>query len=356
MQTCSRLAVVGCLLGAACSDDTPAPKAPPVDLRAFEIARAADAGVPGPTEKERAVAESYASALAAPQFAGLRGELDSDVHFAFPGMGDERGPEGVLRAHDVLFGAFDERRLIPTRVWRTASEQTLEWTMTGVQARAWMGVAPSGKRVVIEGVTLLWTKDDGSLTDIHAFFDVAAVRAQIGAPPPASPAGAPVNLELWKELALATREPAPATPPVTFEEKRSGEEVFDVDVARRWLSALENNDEAGYLALLADDVRIHTLERPRPLQGKEEARAYARALHGAIGQLDTTIDNTWGVADFVIVEYFIAGDQIGPLGWIPAQRDRVVRLECVDVIEMRLGKIAVVHRYDNPGEIVSTIL
>ena len=100
-------------------------------------------------------------------------------------------------------------------------------------------------------------------------------------------------------------------------------------------------------------MEVHTLERSEPARGKEEARAHFKALHKAIAQLDTTMLNGWDVAQFGIVEYTIDGEQRGPLGWIPLQRDQVVRLHVVDVNEIREGKIARVWRYDSPAEIMT---
>jgi hypothetical protein len=57
------------------------------------------------------------------------------------------------------------------------------------------------------------------------------------------------------------------------------------------------------------------------------------------------------VGPYAVVEYSIAGEQLGPIGWIPAQRDRVVRFELVDICEIHDGKITRVWRYDNPVEI-----
>src|SRR5579864_6548964 len=121
----SVVAAAACLLTGSCSDETLQPKGPPIDRHAFEIDRSADAGPAGPTEKERAVAELYAASLGSPGFPGLLAQFDSDVHLAFPGMTDARGRDAVLRAHEALFGAFDPRSVVPVRVLRTASEQTL---------------------------------------------------------------------------------------------------------------------------------------------------------------------------------------------------------------------------------------
>ena len=277
--------------------------------------------------------------MASPGFAQLGPILDPGVHFAFPGMNDARGRDAVVHAHDVLFGAFDSRAVSLLRSWRTASAQAVEWTLSGSQARPWMGVAPTNKTVAIRGLTLLWTKDDGSLTDVHAYFDVAVVKAQLGAGP--------------KELAGVAASPAPAgTSAQVFEQNGLPEEKDNVTAARSWLDALEGGNLTAYEAAVSDDFSVVTAERPQSARGKEEARAYFKTMHKAIGQLDTTIDNDWGIGKFAIVEYDIAGEQIGPIGWVPARRNKVVRMHVVDAIEFRDRKIVNVWRYDNPQEII----
>jgi ketosteroid isomerase-like protein len=284
------------------------------------------------------VAEKYTAALGSPGFAQLGRLLDDDGHLEFPGLDDAHGRDSVVHAHDVLFGSFDGRAVALGRVWRTASTQTLEWTMTGVHVKEWMGVPPSHKAVAFRGLTLLWTKDDGSITDVHIYFDVAVVKAQLGAGP--------------KELASLPLASVPSGPPQVFEQKGTPEETYNLDVARDSLDALENNREAAYLDLRTDDVEVDSLERVAPARGKDEAKAYCKAMHKAIGQLDTTIDNAWAVGPFVVVEYYIAGELLGPLGWVPAQRDKVIRLHVAQIDELRNGKIARVSRYENPAELV----
>ena len=138
-------------VGGACSSpETVAqpPPAPPVNWASFEPHAAPDAGANAPTEKERALAEAYVTALASPGFAQLAPLVDDDAHFTFPGLDDAHGRNPVVHAHDVLLGAFDQRRFVATRVWRTASEQTVAWTMTGVQARDWMRVTVDAQKPV----------------------------------------------------------------------------------------------------------------------------------------------------------------------------------------------------------------
>jgi ketosteroid isomerase-like protein len=328
-----------CALLVACSGETVAQPPPaPVDWRSLQARPSVDAGAHTPTAKERAVAESYTAALESPGFGQLAAGLDDDARLAFPGMNDAHGRDAVIRAHDLLFGAFDQRKFATSRVWRTDSQQSVEWTMTGTQAHDWMGVTAAHKAVACKGLTILWTKDDGSITDVHVYFDVAVVKAQLGAGP--------------KELVNLPRPSAveAAAGPQVFEQTGAPGENDNVASVRASLDAFENNNLPGYLAAMTDDVEVYVSERAQPLRGKDDARAYYRTMHKAIGQLDTTIANAWGIAQFAVVEYDIAGEQLGPIGWIPARRDNVVRFHVVDVVEVRDGKIARVWRYDNPAE------
>lgn len=326
-------------LPACSSENAGAPPPAPVDWHAFDVPHGPVTAAPGPTARERAVAEAYAAALESPQLGALLPLHAGDSHFAFPGMPDARGRDAVLRAHEALFGAFDKRTVAITRLFRTDSAQAVEWTMTGVQARDWMGVPATGRPVAFKGLAVLFTKDDGTIADVHVYFDVAVVKAQLGVGP--------------KELAALPPAPVPAGPPQVFEPTHSADEARDVTAARTMLDALEKNDEAAYLATMTDDVVTETLERAQPMRGRDDHKAYFRAMHRAISQLDTTVDNAWGITRFAVVEYFIAGEQVGALGWLPPQRDRVIRLQVADVMEIRDGKVAHVWRYDNPLQIAA---
>lgn len=325
---------------AACSNDVNvgAPPAAPVDWHAFDRPKVADAGIPGPTDRERVAGKAYVAAMATPGMTGLATVLDTDSHFAFPGMPDGRGRDGAIKAHENLLGAFDGRVFAVSREVRTDAAMSIEWTMSGTQAKDWMGVTATKKPVVIRGVTLLWTRDDGLVTDVHTVFDVAAVKVQLGAGP--------------KELATLPVPAMAAGATQDLEQTRSADETSNAALVHTWLDTVEKADEAPYLALLTDDFVLENTERPAPVKGKDEAKAYLKAIHKAIGSLDSRTDNVFAVGSFVVAEYSLNGDQIGPIGWVPAKADRVVRLHVIDVIELRGGKIAHVTRYDSPGEII----
>ena len=198
-------------------------------------------------------------------------------------------------------------------------------------------MAAAQKPVVIQGVTLLWTKDDGTLTDFHVYFDIAVVKAQLGAGP--------------RELAGVATPPMPSGP--TQVSDQTAQDPDNAAAVRTALAALENSSESAYLGAMADDIEVHTLERADPLRGKDEQRAYFTTMHKAIAQLDTTIENAFSVGRYAIVEYSITGEQLAPIGWVPMQRNRVVKLHLVEVDEVENARIARIWRYDNPSEIAT---
>jgi hypothetical protein len=347
---------------ASCSSETVAPPPKP-PIGRLEPLPEAGANPNIVTEKERALPGLYAEALssgppdAGAPFARLLPLLNPElVEFWSPGMPPAHEPANILAAHDALFGAFDDRKMELTRVWRTPNEQSIEWVMTGKQARDWMGIAATQKPVAFTGLTLLWTKDDGTIVDIHVYFDVGLLKVQLGAPGP-------------KEL-LALPPPSPSSGPVqVFEPAATSSDQPDagkdgsgnVGVVKAWLDALENSKESDYVAALAEGAEIYTLQRALPMRGAEDAKKYFRATHKAIGQLDTIVNNAWGVAQYVVVEYDLDGEQLGAFSWIPllasapVRNTQVAHFDIVDVCETRGGKISRIWRYDNPAQMLTSL-
>jgi ketosteroid isomerase-like protein len=323
-----------CGLFGCAADTVERPAPPPVDWRSLEaVASTPDAGPPSATQPERAVAQAYADALASPGFSSLGGLLDEEAHYTFAGTHDVLGREKVVQAHESELGAIDNRTVALTRVLLAESSQVVEWLLTGTHHA-------TRKNVSVRGVTLLWTKDDGSITDLHLYFDEAALRAQAGQGPRGlnAPAVVPASGEL----------------PQRFEHKGSEREERGEATVRTSLDALENNDENAYAGTMTDDVEWSTLESSEPLRGKVIARGYFKTMRKAIGQLDTQIDHAWSAGTYVAVEYRISGEQRGPLGWVPAQKDTLVDMHVVDVSELRDSKIARLWRYDNPAQLVAS--
>lgn len=333
-----------CALAPACSSETvEMPPAAPVYWRPADLATASPTT---PTVKERAVADAYTKALASPGFGELGSLVDQDARLVF-GARDTRGRGRVVKAHDDMFGAFDERHFVTSHIWLTDStglpnSQAFEWTMTGVQTRDWLGVSSTRKPVVIKGLTLLWTNDDGIISEIHLYLDEEVIKAQLGKGP--------------ADLQKLPAPTPPAGPPQISERNGTEEETASVALMRATLRALQNDNEASFLSTMADDVEVFTLDRAEPARGSDSARAYFRTTRKSIRQLDTAIQNVWGIGSFVIVEYSINGLQIAPLRRIPFRAEsalHTLHTQFVDVAAIRDGKITRIWRYADPITFVS---
>jgi steroid delta-isomerase-like uncharacterized protein len=305
-----------------------------VDWQSLEVRSSPDAGTPKATEKERAVAELYRNALTSPTFELLGSLLAEDVHFAF-GEKDTRGRERVVAAHVELFGAFDNRQIVPRRILRTDLSQSIEWTLTGIHKGRWAGLPATGKPVTFQGVTLLWTNDDGSISDIHVYLDVAVVKGQLGA--------GPAQLQ---RLGLPS---VPKGPPEIVEREGTPLETSNLAVVRGALDALENNNEPVFLSSFAADIDVFTLDHQRPVHGKDPLERMFNTLHKSIGDLDTVVQNAWGAQQYVLVEYAIAGLQLAPIARTPFVPNRLLSTRLADIAEVRDGKIARIWRYDDAG-------
>lgn len=326
------------VVSGSCSSATLArPPAAPVDWSSFASLRSPANVTPPPMQD---VAHRYLSALDSPRPRMLASLFTANAHGSFCGSMTVTGREAVLQLHEMLFAPFEARTVVATRIFDTAAVAIVEWTLTGRQDHDWMAVGATHAPVTFDGITLLWKMNDGTISDIHVYFDVAMVKAQLGA----EPKGVPV-----------ASMSSPSTQPLTWHQGDTAVEMDDVLTVRGALDALAAEDEPGYLSLMTRGVVIRTLERAEPTRGETQARRYYEAVHRAIGQLETRVDNIWGVQSYVVVEYELSGLQLGPIDLVPLRKDRVVQLHVVDVVELRDDRIAQIWRYDDPSEIVSDV-
>jgi steroid delta-isomerase-like uncharacterized protein len=325
-------------LASACSSDSVAkwPEPPVHWTQQHDTAPAPSPDTP--TAKERGLADAYAKAVASPDFEALASMLDEQAHFAFRGS-TTHGRDRVLEKHAEMFGAFDQRQFVANRVWLTDSthpldSQAFEWTLTGIQARDFLGVPATHQPVVIKGLTLLWSTDSGVITDLHVYFDEELVKAQLGVGP----------AELRK-LPVPTVDAAAAR---VFERAGTEEEAANANVVRSMVQALEDDKESVFLSLMADDVQICTMDRAEPATGKKAASDYFKTLRRSIRLLDTVIENAWGVQSFAIAEYAVTGLQLAPFPRVPFAEGRPLHTQFADVAEIHDGRIARIWRYDDP--------
>jgi hypothetical protein len=323
----------------ACSNETVGMwPAAPVHFQTAPLAASPSSPVT-PTDEERGVADAYMTALASPGFAALGPIVDDEAQFAF-GARNTHGRDRVQAAHDDVFGAFDDRHFVANRVWLTDStrpldSQAIEWTMTGVQARAYMGIPPSHKPVVIKGLTLLWTNDDGIISELHVYFDEEVVQAQVG--------GGSAALQ---KLAIPSVGNGASQ---VFERSGTQEEKGNIALVRTMIQSLEDDKESEFLATLDDDIELFTSDHAEAVHGKAGAREYFGTMRKSVRLLDTVIRNAWAVREFTVTEYVITGLQRAPLPRVTFAEGRALHARFVDVAEFAHGRMVRIWRYSDPA-------
>jgi ketosteroid isomerase-like protein len=325
------LALIAAL--AACSAElVERPENTAIDRASLTPKATIDAGPVVATQLEMQIATRYLAALSSPTFDGLAKLVDDDATFIYVDTkNNAHGRNDVLASHQALFGEIEPRTFAPTRVLVTDRNQVIEWTLEGKDKT-------SKKPIGFRGVTLVDTKDDGTIRSIRVFFDEALFRAQRGQEP--------------KVLAGVALPKLPTGPPEIVVQTQSATEGKNVRVVADWLDALENN-QTKYAAAMTADVEVQTQELSKPTKGAIDA--YYAQMHKVFGNtLDTQWAIGWGIGDYVVVDYRIVGDMRGRLGvggWVPAKNGPVT-LFVVDVIHLTNGKIDSVARYDDPGQIL----
>ena len=317
---------------AACSGETVL-KIPgaPVDWHSLEQSSAPAASEVAPTIRERAIADTLAASFASESFRDFSGILDSNAYFAFVGERNAFGRDNVIHAHKILFEGLANRTLTIHRVLMTESTQSIEWTLSAEHL-------PTSKAVTFNGLTLLSTKDDGSVTSIRHYFDEAVLLAQTGAGPdglPRLPAAEPIEGQR-----------------IVVEQAGTDAERTNLSTVLASLDALENKNEKAYLAAMAHDIEVAVLSSSPPIRGLSGLREYYRSIHRSIGHLDTQLVNAYAMGSLVVVEYKITGEQRGTIAWVSMHKDNLPKMFVVDVADMREGKISKLWRYDSPMQAI----
>jgi ketosteroid isomerase-like protein len=316
------------------------PAAAPVDPRLFQdAAPRALLHVKSRAEveqNEREAVTRVLNGLAEDGFKASLPALDPEGNFSFPGLPEATDRDGAVKALGDLFGAFTARKFTVGRFWHAPKVVVVEWAMAGVQSSEWMGVKPTQKPVSFRGLGLFWFDPNGLISDMHFYFDIGAVLAQLGAGP--------------KGVESFTPPSGGSTDVVTAAGSEAEKQAVAI-INTSW-DAFEAKNEAGYLAPFADDIEVFRLDRAAPERGKAERKKFFKWAAAGIGSLSQTPLNAWGIGSFVIEEYTLTGVHSGKLGDAPAS-GHALRLHYADVDELKDGKVVRIWTYSNSLEVLA---
>jgi ketosteroid isomerase-like protein len=325
----SRIAILLALCACETPDTLPRPERPPADYASLTAATGRDGGPLVATQRERGIAKAYMDVLSDPALAGLDALFDEDAHFVF--AGDEYESHGrieVRSAHKKLLDALASRTFKARRVLLTDRSQAIAWTMNGKDGS-------NGSDVGVNGIALVQTKDDGTVSDIHLFYDEGIINAQRGLEP--------------KQLGSGKIKPPPmpSGDPEIVEQAHGSNEERNLQVVSDWLDPGLERDPGKYQAAMSNGIVIETAENP-PMTGIAAAMADRDSWHRSIQSLDVQVmPPLIAAGDFVAVEYRLVGTMVNRIGFFPSV-NALIQMYGVDIVQVKDGRITHVWRYDDP--------
>jgi steroid delta-isomerase-like uncharacterized protein len=120
--------------------------------------------------------------------------MSPDSEFHVPGWGDIRGPDDFREFASTTRAAFPDFRIEIEEQIAEGDRIATRWTWQGTHRGEFMGVAPTGQKVTVPGITMGRVSEDGR-GDSWILADMLGLLHQLGAIPQ----------ELSRELSGARR-------------------------------------------------------------------------------------------------------------------------------------------------------
>ena len=98
------------------------------------------------------------------------------------GMPELRGREAVRLRAAMLIGAFPDLQLERIDLLIDGDRHADRWVLSGTHRGVFLGIAPTGRRVRLEGATFTRLDADGLVAEDRHFADLAGLIAQLSDP------------------------------------------------------------------------------------------------------------------------------------------------------------------------------
>jgi steroid delta-isomerase-like uncharacterized protein/uncharacterized protein (TIGR02246 family) len=261
-----------------------------------------------------------------------------DAFISVAGANDVTGRAQIEANMAEWFQTFSQVKLGFSRVWMKDDVIVIEWVINGTHSGELMGVKGTQEQIGHAGLSVVTFGDGKGVLRENRYGDLGAVATQIGAAKGAKARPVP---------------PIPSTTE-TIVATSSADEAKNVELAKAMFSAIEKKSEKDFVAALADDVELEGFIHLAPVDGKEEAKKFFKAVTTAFPDAKFDVKRAWGLGDYVIAEYELTGTHKGALGQIKPT-NRKVAIEGVDVMKMKGGKLSRAWTYTNGLQLMTQL-
>jgi steroid delta-isomerase-like uncharacterized protein len=351
MKTCigrfGAAAMLG-MLAAACGGGdaaTPPPAPPPAPVAAVDTTPAPTASAaptpakPTLAELEATAQKTIVDAMNAHDSAKYASVFTDDVSDNLMGMPGTSTKADAQKNVQMFFDQYKDLKFWITRTWTKNDMVATEWGWSGTDTGGMMGHPATEKQAGSMGLTISWFTPDGLIKKEDRYIDFGTIAAQLGLSKMKAPAipTAPTSIEAHVAKGTPAEDQASA-------------------FATTMYAAMDNKKEADFLATMDDNADF--VDNAGPMAGvptkKADAKKFLAMWSKAFPDAKTTITNSFGVEDFVIVESNMNGTQKGALGPMKAS-NKPVSLHSAEIYQIANGKMIHGWSYSNGGELMMQI-
>lgn len=245
---------------------------------------------------------------------------------------DVVGREDIAKRMQLLFTSFPDLRLAFDRVWQKNNVAVATWHWNGTDTGGFLGKKATGRKAGVHGVSVGFYNSDGLVREIHVYEDGMNLVQQLD---PSAKAG-------------SFRAP-PAEPPAAMDVIVSAggpDEAQGLAVAKTFYDAIEAKKEPASTALFAAAATLDDFALPpRAAAGPAAWKALYASWLASFGNItELPLYNQLAVNDYVISERVLKGTMGSP-----------VNLHCVDVLQVKEGKIVHLWTWSNTLELVAQV-
>ncbi len=243
------------------------------------------------------------------------------------------GQHGIADRMSGLFLEFLDFKVSFDRVWLKNNIAVVEWHWTGTD-NGYMGKKATRRHAGLQGVSVAFFNTDGRIREIHVYEDGQNVVSQLDANAKAgSFRPAPSDLILTTEVIPSNGGPNEGT---------------GMSTAKAFYDAIETKKEADAAALFAADATVDDYAlAPRTTKGPDAWKAMSKTWASTFTNFtELPLYNLMTVNDYVIVERVLKGTMSAGSG---------VSLHCLDIAQLKDGKIIRFRSWSNTLELVSQV-
>ena len=300
-------------------------------LVALLVAASAMAGARSvPVDKPVAALHEMVRAVNAGDAAAYARVYAEGAVITIHGGGVLRGRSAIEAYEKELLRDYPGTRLAFYDVWRKGQQAVVHY---GVNGRT-----PAGQAMGHEGLLFYRFDPSGLITEERRYLDSLTPMAQLGA------------------LGSSPARPLPALPTAmtTHVGRGSSDEERSAARVRGIFAALDAEDEAAFLAELAEDAVLDDMTEHGPSVGKRGVKRWFDRWAAAVDAGRTEFATVLAVGDTVLVETVARGPLKGPLGRL-APSSQPFAVHRAAIVQVKEGKVRRLSAFMNGKELAQAV-